>query len=154
MDGYNFTAADFPMLLVRKFYPEKTDRETPVIRDYLLRHIHEFDRVSFSVRVGQGQTPADDLLPGVARSVERSSKKRIDVLGWTGHTPTIVEVKERIDAAALGQLQMYRQLLLADVPTADEPRLVAIGRYSDDDTLTALRSHGVDVYLYPGNESA
>jgi hypothetical protein len=150
VEGYDFTRDDFPMLLVRKFYPEKTDRETPVIRDFLLNHIHDFDRISFSVRVGEGATLLPDLPAGVARSAARSSKKRIDILGWRGQTPTIVEVKERVVADALGQLLMYRQLLLQENPNADEPRLVAIGRYSDPDTLQALATQGVDVYLYAG----
>jgi hypothetical protein len=61
-----------------------------------------------------------------------------------------VEVKERIVADALGQLLMYRQLLLQEAPNADDPRLVAIGRYSDPDTLSALAAQGVDVFIYPG----
>lgn len=150
MDGYDFTIADFPMLLVRTFYPEKTDREAPVIRDYLLNHIHDFDRISFSVRVGVGPTLPEGLPDGVARSAARSFRKRIDILGWWGHQPTIVEVKERVTAACIGQLTMYRQLLLEEQPNADEPRLVAIGRYSDDDTLRAFSAQGIDVYLYPG----
>jgi hypothetical protein len=150
VEGYNFTADDFAALLVRTFYPEKTDRETPIIRDYLLHHLSEFDRVSFSVRVGEGVTVPEGTLEGVARSAARSSRKRIDILGWKGHQPTIVEVKERIVADALGQLLMYRQLLLQEEPNADDPRLVAIGRYSDPATLSALAAQGVDVFLYPG----
>lgn len=149
MDGYDFTRDDFAALLVRKFYPEKTDRETPVIKAYLEHHLFEFDRVSFSVRVGEGQTPDPDMLPGVQRSVARSTKKRMDFLGWNANTPTIGEIKERVDAACLGQLLAYRQLLLEELPTSDDPRLIAIGRYSDPDTLRTLRTHGIDVYLYP-----
>lgn len=148
MEGYDFTIADFPMLLVRKFYPEKTDRETPIIRDYLLHHIHDFDRVSFSVRVGEGAPLVEGLPEGVARSAARSSRKRIDILGWTGHRPTIVEVKERLTAACIGQLVMYRRLVLQEQPDADEPQLVAIGRYSDDETLSAFSEQGINVYLY------
>lgn len=148
MEGYDYKASDLAELILRRFYPERTQRESGVIRDWLLLHGAEYDRLSFSVRVGEGQTPAPDLPAGVARSVVFSSKKRIDVLAWQGNTPTIVEVKERITPAVLGQLLTYRQLLLEEQPDVDEPRLVAIGRYSDPDTLRTLSAQGVDVFTY------
>lgn len=148
MAGYDFTSADLTTLLLRRFYPERTDRESTIIRDWLLAHGPEYDRLSFSVRVGEGQTPNPDDLPGVQRSVAFSSRKRIDVLAWQGDQPTIVEVKERVNPAVLGQLLTYRQLFLEDNPDAAEPILVAIGRYSDPDTLRSLQAQGITVYLY------
>lgn len=148
MEGYDFKSDDLTTLLLQRFYPERTDRESTIIRDWLFAHGAEYDRFSFSVRVGQGQTPAPGLDPGVARSVAFSSRKRIDILAWQGPAPTIIEVKERVTPAALGQILTYRQLFLEEIPGAPEPRLVIIGRYSDDDTLRALSAHGVDVLLF------
>lgn len=148
MEGYDFSGADLTTLLLRRFYPERTDRESTIIRDWLLAHGAEYDRFSFSVRVGEGQTPNPDDLPGIQRSVAWSTKKRIDVLAWQGQQPTIVEVKERVTPAVLGQLLTYRQLFLEENPDAAEPTLVAIGRYSDPDTLRSLIGQGIAVYLY------
>jgi len=148
MEGYDYTSDDLTTLLIQRSFPERTPRESTVIRDWLHAHGAEYDRLSFSVRVGVGQAPAPGLDPGVARSVEFSSRKRIDILGWQGPAPTIFEVKERVTPAALGQILTYRQLFLEEIPDAPEPRLVIIGRYSDDDTLRALRAHGIDVLLY------
>jgi hypothetical protein len=148
MAGYDYAAPDFAELLLRKFYPEKTDRESGVMRDFLVEHLAEFDRVSFNVRVGDGVTPNPDHLPGVQRSTAFSSKKKIDILAWQGSTPTIIEVKERVTPAALGQVLTYRQLFQKEHPDASEPRLVVVGRYSDEETLATLAVHGVDVYLY------
>lgn len=149
MEGYDFVADDLATLLLRRFYPERTDRESTIIRDWLQAHGADYDRFSFSVRVGQGQTPAAGLDPGVASSVIFSSRKRIDVLAWQGSSPTIIEVKERITPAALGQILTYRQLFMEELPDAPDPRLVVIGRYSDDETIRSLNAHGVDVELYP-----
>lgn len=148
MQGYDFPGADLATLILRRFYPERTDRESTIIRDWLLAHGAEYDRFSFSVRVGEGQTPNPDDLPGVQRSVAFSTKKRIDVLAWRGAQPTIVEVKERVTPAVLGQLLTYRQLFLEENPDALEPILVAIGRTSDPDTIRALNTQGVSVFLY------
>lgn len=152
IEPYVFVARDLPELLIRRFYPERTGRESVVIRAYLRRHGAEFDRLSFSVRVGEGQAVHPDIPEGIARSINFSSRKRIDILGWQGNTPTIVEAKERLAPQVLGQLQGYRHLLLEEMPHADEPRLVAIGRYSDPDTLRVLAANAVDVFLYPDGD--
>lgn len=146
---YAFNAGEFTELLLRKFYPERTDRESGVIRDFLLEHIHDFDRLQFSVRIGEGMAPNPDHLPAVQRNTVFGTQKRIDVLAWTGAQPTIVEVKERVTPASLGQILTYRQLFVEENPDVAIPGLVVIGRYSDDDTLRSLTAHGITVYLYP-----
>jgi hypothetical protein len=147
-DAYLYTRDQFPALLKRSFFPEKTGRESAVYRDYLTNHVYEFDRVLLQVRVGQGLTPDPTHLEGVQRQTARNSRKVIDILGWKDQQPTIIEVKERIVPAVVGQLRAYRQLFLEGNPDAPEPRLVAVGRYSDPDTLRILAAEGIDVYLY------
>lgn len=149
--GYSFTRDDFPLLLLRTYYPERTDKESAVIRDYLVEHLSEFDAIDFSVRVGQGQTPDPTHLPGVQRNTIESSKKRIDIVARSGDQYFLIEAKMRVSHAVLGQLLTDRQLWLEDHPDALEPRLVAIGRTSDDDTIRVLTAHGITIYLYAPN---
>ena len=80
IEGYDFRRDTFPELLLRRFYPEKTDRESGVLRDFLVRHLHEYDKVSFSVRIGEGIAANPDHLPGVQRSTTFSSRRRIDMV--------------------------------------------------------------------------
>lgn len=147
-DGYLFTRDDFVQMLARKWFPERTDRESGVIRDYLAAHHQEFDRLTFGKRVGAGLAPDPEHLEGVQRNTARFTKKRIDILAWSGSQPTIIEVKERVTPASLGQILTYRQLFLEENPDALDPRLVVIGRYSDEDTIRALTGHGVTVHTY------
>jgi hypothetical protein len=147
-NGYTFDRAQFADLLKRLWFPESSGRETEVIRDYLVHHQVDFDRITLNYRVGQGQTPDPTHLAGVQANTVRSSKKRIDILAWSGSQPTLVEVKERVTPAALGQIKTYRQLFLEENPDVAEPRLVVVGRYSDPDTLRTLQAEGIDVYLY------
>lgn len=153
MEGYDFSVNDLATLLLRRWFPERTDRESTIIRDWLLEHGAEYDRFSFSVRIGEGQAPAPDLEAGVARSVAFSSRKRIDVLAYQGNVPTIVEVKERVVPAALGQILTYRQLFLEENPDAPEPRLLVIARYGDAETIRILNGHNIDVLIYPHGEA-
>jgi len=146
---YDFSKDALALLLLRRFYPERTDRESTIIRDYLLAHGTEFDRFAFSVRVGVGQTPDPTHLEGVQTNTVFSTKKRIDMIAWKGSQAHIHEFKERVSPAVLGQLQTYRHLWLEENPDALEPRLVAIGRLADDDTLRVLQANAIDVYVYP-----
>ena len=144
----DFTVPDFPTLLLRKFFPERTDKESGIIRDYLVMHLDEFDAVSFSVRIGQGASTLPELLPAIQRAIVFSTKKRIDVVAWRGEQVTLIEAKQTVGHAVLGQLLRDRQLWLEDHPDALEPALVAIGRESDEESLRVLRDHGITVYLY------
>ncbi len=143
-----YTTDDLNALLIRKWFPERTPQESTIIRDFLLAHGHEYDKFYFSVRVGQGLSPDPTHDPAVQWNTTYSTRKRIDLLLFSGGKPTIGEVKQRIGPGVLGQLRTYRQLYLEDHPESDPPTLIAIGRMSDDDTLRVLQGEGVSVYLY------
>lgn len=154
IDGYHFGRDAFALLLLRKFYPERTDSESAIIRDFLQQHIEEFDAIDFSVRVGQGLTPDSSLLPQVAANAVRSSKKRIDMVAWQGNVAVLIEAKTRVSHEVLGQLLTDKHLWIEENPDGPEPRLVAIGRRSDDDSLRAIAAHGIDVYIYEAVDAA
>lgn len=152
--GYDFAAGDFAQLLLAKFYPERTDRESAILRDYLRDYLHTFDRVSFTVRVGEGHTPDPSLPPRIQKQQKFVTQKRIDMLAWRGSQPVIVEVKYLVQPSALGQILGYRQLLTEELPDAPEPDLVVIGRATDPETTRILNSHGVTVVIYPEAQPA
>jgi hypothetical protein len=149
LDGYTYTALDFAGLLIRKHFPERTDGESAVIRAYLLEHLAEFDSITFAKRVGQG-IPADPShLPGVQANSAFSGKLKIDILAWKGPLPYLIEVKQRVTPAALGQILTYRHEFLEEFPDAPEPALVVVGREASENAVPALQAHGVTIYLYP-----
>lgn len=152
-NGYTFGREKFAELLLRKYFPERTDRESGVLLAYLVAHADEFDEVTFSVRIGKGLEPNPEHLPGVQANTRFSTRKRIDMLARRGELYTIVECKERVTPASLGQITTYKHLFLEEHPDAIDPALVVIGRYSDEDTIRALQANGVTVYLYPPDDT-
>jgi hypothetical protein len=148
VDAYVYQRDALALLLTRSWFPERTSRESTIILDFLKARGEQYDKYEFSVRVGTGIAPDPSHLPGVQFSTVYSSRKRIDMIVWQGEQPTIIEVKERISPAVLGQLITYRHLLLEDRPGIAEPKLAALGRYFDDDTIRVLNTHGVEVYVY------
>lgn len=146
---YRIPREDFALLLIRKHFPERTDGESAVIRAFLLQHIYEFDNYTFGKRVGNGLAVDPTLLPGVQKQIAFSSRLRIDMLAYRGSRPVIIECKQRVTPAALGQILTYRHHFLEESPDALDPELVVVGREGSDDAIAALQAHGVTVYLYP-----
>jgi hypothetical protein len=154
IEGYDFIREQFPELLIRRFFPEKTDRESGLLKEFLARHLHEYDRVSFSVRIGEGIAPNPSHLPGVQKSTAFSSRRRIDMVLWHGPEVTICEAKDRLRHDVLGQLLSDRQLWLEERPDDGEPKLVAIGRTSDAEIERILTAHGIALYIYDEADTA
>jgi hypothetical protein len=149
LDGYTYSVLEFSRLLIAKHYPERTDGESAVIRAYLLEHLAEFDSITFAKRIGTG-IPADPTHePGVQANADFSGRLKMDILAFKGPQPYIVEVKQRVTPATLGQILTYRHHFLEEAPDAPEPALVVVGREASPDAVVALQAHGVTVYLYP-----
>lgn len=148
MESYDFYPDSFAELFIRRHFPEKTDRESGLLKEFLARHLLGYDRVSFSVRIGDGIPPNPTHLPGVQHSTTFSSKRRIDMVLWKGQQVTICEAKDRLRHDVLGQLLSGRQLWLEERPNDPEPHLVAIGRTSDPEIERILTSHGIEVFVY------
>jgi len=148
MEGYFFGAERLEELLLRTYFPEKADHETKLLLEFLAEYGRTFERIGFSVRVGQGNTPNPDHEPGVQRSTAFSSKRRIDFVGLQGKQATLVEMKTRVGHQVLGQLLSDRQLWIGEFPDAPEPILVAVGRSSTPEELAILSAHGITVLLY------
>lgn len=153
-DGYHFTNTDLAQLILQRYYPERTNNESAVIRDFLVAHGAEFESFDFSVRVGVGATPDPSLPQKQQNAIIRASRKRIDILARRGGKPVIVEVKVDITPASLGQILTYRHLWLEEHPTEQEPELVIVGRNVDNDTVRALQAAGITVYVYTDADTA
>lgn len=145
---YVYERKDLPTLMLQRYFPERTGRETILMRDFLKAHGEEYDRVAFSVRIGEGIAANPEHLPGVQEMTRYNSRMRIDILAWRGDLADIIEVKERVLPAVLGQLIAYRQMFLEENPGAREPRLIVVGRTATADALRVLTSNGITVYLY------
>lgn len=148
-EGYEFARDTFASLLLRRHFPERNDGESAVILAFLIEHLPEYDSIGFAKRLGHPLTVDPALPESVQRGAMFSSMLKVDILAWTGQQPTLIEVKQHVTPAALGQILTYRHHLLEAMPDVREPRLVVVGRTASPDAVAALQAHGVTVYLYP-----
>ena len=149
LEGYRFSRDDFSRLLLRRYMPERTDGESAVILAFLAKHLDEFDSITFAKRVGTGIVPNPEHPDAVQRNTVFSSNLKIDILAFRGARPIIIECKQRVTPASLGQIRTYRYFLTKEFPDAPEPELLVVGREATPDALEALQAEGVTVYLYP-----
>lgn len=149
IEGYDFRPDQFSEVLLRRFFPEKTDHESVLLRQFLEAHGHEFPtKWSASVRIGEAVTVDPSFQPAIRQALERSSKRRIDFVGYDGAQATLVELKSRVGHQVMGQLLSDRSLWVKELPDGPEPRLVAVGRYGTEEDLGILSDHGITVYLF------
>lgn len=140
--------ADLDVLLARRRFPGQAPTENGIIHDWLAARGVEFSRIDFNVRVGEGITGGGVLDVATLASQKASTQKRIDVVAFRGSEVTLVEVSERVTPGKLGQLATYRHLYLTANPEVPDVDLLALGRRTDPDTLSAFLAAGVDVFLY------
>ena len=123
--------------------------ETAVARAYLIRHVDDFDRVEFSVGMGPGITLPAGTPAYVQTSATASTKPRADMVLFRGDYATIVEVKDRLYSAVMGQLLTYWHMFTVDSPQYRQVYKVAAGISIQDGLQPILDQYGIQVELYP-----
>ncbi len=108
---------------------------------FVLMFPNEYDSVDYDVRVGEGIAPLAHLPDNIKRDARALTQKRIDVVGWNGESPTIIEVKSRAGLGVLGQILGYQILFNKDFPNIQKPGLLIIaGRIAPDDAYVLSES--------------
>jgi hypothetical protein len=123
--------------------------ETAVAKAYLAKHAGDFDRVEFNVGLGPGLDLGPSFPPYVQKAATASTKPRADMILYRGNTATIVEVKGRINPAALGQLLTYWHFLTSDNPQLLQVYKVVAGQSIQEGLQALWQQYGIQVELFP-----
>ena len=75
------------------------------------------------------------------------TQKRIDVVGWNGNRPTIIEVKVRAGLSALGQVLGYVALFKSELPFFPNPRMMIVCENTTADDLKVFQSQSIPVEI-------
>lgn len=123
--------------------------ETAVAHAYLIKHVDDFDRVEFNVRLGPGLVLGPGYPPYIQKMATANSQARADMIAYRGTVPTIVEFKGNITPAALGQVITYWKLLTQDNPSLLQVYKVVAGQTVQLGLPAIFDQYGVSVELYP-----
>lgn len=141
--------ANLPQILASNVQIGGDVIENAVAKAYLAKHANDFDRVELNVGLGPGITLPWDAPAWVQKSATAGTRSRADMILYRGDYATIVEVKDRIYAAAMGQLLSYWHLLRDDNPKLLTIYKVAAGQSIQDGITPTLHTYGVEVELFP-----
>jgi len=112
------------------------DEEKLVWERFMDLYPDKFETVDYDFRVGEGVKIESEPGTPWPRMAKMLSQKRIDVIGWVGDSPTIIEVKRRVGLSALGQIYGYRTLFIKGFASFPTPKiLVVCSTISEDDRV-------------------
>jgi len=131
----------------RKFYPHMIGEESDIWNRFIDAYPDIFNTVDYDFRVGEGAITPDDLDENYKRMVTMLSQKRIDVLGWIGDSPTIIEVKSRVGLSTLGQILGYRTLFMNDFAHLGVPGCLVVCEVISSDDRFILEHYTIKIVV-------
>ena len=117
--------------------------ELLLARAWLTKHRGDYSSALINVLVGAGFDPGPSYPDNIRAMSLRVTKRRIDIVAFTGLQPTLIELKDRIGLSAIGQLLTYKTLYLALNPLSPVPLLMAVGHDLGPDVTTGLSEYGI-----------
>ena len=119
----------FPHLLPldRELWIDFLDLPANVYKDY-----------QYDVKVGDGRDPGPDFPDHIRQMALNISRRRIDAIGFTGTTPTIIEISTNAGLTQLGQLMAYPCLYKIQTPESPEPQRPLVAREIETDIQPVL----------------
>ncbi len=128
-------------------YPHMLGKNREIWDRFIKLFPGRFDSVDYDFRVGDGIPYGPDIDPVTRATMKVLTQKRIDVLGWNGEQPTIIEVKKRVGLSALGQVLGYLALFQADLPNILEPELMIVTETIFRDDIRVLKGYEIEVVV-------
>ncbi len=127
-------------------YPHMQSQEVDVWERFMTLNPGFFMTVDYDWRVGQGVSVPFPVSDNISRMARMLSQKRIDVLGWNGEQPTIIEVKMRVGIQTLGQVLGYKVLFEQEFPKILKPEMMVVCQEIERDDQDVLDSYKIPVY--------
>jgi len=126
-------------------YPHMLGEDIPIWERFIVKFPDRFDSVDYDWRVGKGMEINQGWEDNIQRMATMITQKRIDVLGWNGERPTIIEVKKAVNISTLGQVLGYQILFVHDFPHIHKPEILVVTEFLGGDDRLVLDSYAVPI---------
>jgi hypothetical protein len=130
----------FPFGILPK-YPGMKPEDIAVWERFVAKNPAYFDTCDYHVHVGEGAETNPEHPEEIQRDHTALTQKKIDVVGYRGKLPTIVEVKPVANMRALGQMLVYERLYLDDHPELVSVPLIVVCGAVERDTDALFFEH-------------
>ena len=131
--------------ITRRYYPHMVKDEGDIWERYVNSHPGKYDSVDYDFRVGKGVQVIGEDEENYIRMAKMLSQKLIDVIGWNGDHPTIIEVKSRVGLSTLGQSLGYKNLFMKEFSTFGEPALLVVCEMISEDDRGVLEDNNIEI---------
>lgn len=121
--------------------------ERALAYDWLTAKIDLYDDIDWQKRVGPGVTLGAEYSPGVQAMAYQATRKRVDLVAYRNNTTTIIELKDRVDLAAVRQALEYADLWKFAPTNPPVAAVVVVGNTGDADIVNTAAAQGVTVEL-------
>jgi hypothetical protein len=124
-------------------WPGMLPREILIFKAWLAQFGNEFDTFDFNRRIGAGHDPGPNWPQYIRDMAIANSQLRIDAVGMKGPAVSIIEVKDRAGAAAVGQLVTYDAVWQEDFPNTPTPALILVTNRVQPNILPLIRKSAI-----------
>lgn len=128
-------------------WPGMLPAEVLIFKNWLEKYAANYDRIEGNVRIGAGFDPGAAWPEEQRRNAIMNTKLRIDAVAYNGEKPTLIEVKRRAGASAIGQLLTYEAVWMKDFPATPEPGLALVTNDLQDNMMPLVTKAGIQVYI-------
>lgn len=127
------------MAVENRQFPHLLPVDIEVWKRFLAKFGDLFSYFDYDVRVGEGRPAPEGNHRVIQKMALDLSKRRIDVVGYSGHLRTIIEVTTGIGFTAVGQIQVYPELYRATFTDHGPLRVLIVGSHLQDDIAAPLK---------------
>lgn len=127
----------------RLLWPGMLPAEILIFQNWLKIYGANYDKIEGNVRIGAGHDPGPSFADYIRKDAMMSTKLRIDAVAYQGAKPTLIEVKRRAGASALGQLLTYEAVWIEDFPATAKPALLLITDQLQPNILPLIKKAGI-----------
>ena len=96
-------------------YPHLMPNDVSIWNRFIEKNPRYFSKVEYDVKVGKGGDYSAYPKSPIRDDLEYLSKKRIDVVGYSGNEVYVIEIKPKAGLAALGQAEGLSDLMQDEI---------------------------------------
>jgi hypothetical protein len=133
----------------RMRWPGMLPAEILIFREWLKLHQADYDTIEGNVRIGAGHDPGPTWDANIRQMAIANTQLRIDAVGRKGAQATLIEVKRRAGASAVGQLLTYDAVWQQDFPQTPPPRLILVTNNAQTNIAPLIAKSGIRLDIVP-----
>lgn len=127
--------------------PHMAAADLPLWREWIHSHHHHFDALFFDAALGTAPDPGPEQPENYRYAWIRLNRYRADVIAVSPTGWTIIEVRPRAGASAIGALLTYRQAWFLDPPDDRPVTLILVTDQVRPEIAALARQSGILVQL-------